>query len=70
MSGATPEQKRRVLALIESVRTPQSRRKMRFNTVRLLLSECGDDYDAVHAAVEEYRKAAAKPPKPKKPQGA
>ncbi len=46
--------------MIEAGRSPQSRRKARFSLVERLLWECDGDYDAVHAAVEEYRKAEAK----------
>lgn len=68
MAGPTPEQKRRVLAMIDAV-SPQSRRKARFSAVERLLSECGGDYDAVHAAVNEYSETAGRPPKPKRTRG-
>jgi hypothetical protein len=69
MAGATPDQKRRVLAMIEAGRTPQMRRKSRNRAVEILLWECGGDYDAVHAAVNEYREAAGRPPKPTRTRG-
>jgi hypothetical protein len=45
------------------------RRKSRNRAVEILLYECGADYEAVYAAVNEYREAAGRPPKPTRTRG-